>query len=187
MRQAYWITLLATVVLSSFAGATQNDGKVWWPQFRGRNSSGLSEGNPPVNFDPNQNILWKTAVGPRLSSPIIWEGRIFLTEFDRAKKQLSTLCIDRRTGEILWRRTVAPEHIEEVHEINSPAGATPPSDSIRVSVELIKWAKFRLSLIFKLGKTYSTRQLYPSDSHSRQRYASISSAFIQARPCNPSI
>src|SRR5215831_3173675 len=96
MTRASLIILLVTVILSTFAGATQNSGKAWWPQFRGPNSSGLGEGKPPVHFGPDQNVLWKTAVGAGLSSPIVWEGRIFLTEFDRTKKQLATLCIDRR-------------------------------------------------------------------------------------------
>src|SRR5215467_5755015 len=134
MIRASWITHLATIILSGLAGSAQNSGKVWWPQFRGPNSSGLGEGKPPVNFGPDQNVLWKTAVGPGLSSPIIWEGRIFLTEFDRANKQLATLCIDRRTGKILWRHTVAPGQIEKVHEISSPAGATPATDGERVYV-----------------------------------------------------
>jgi outer membrane protein assembly factor BamB len=134
MKRVSWITLLATVVLSSVAVVAQQGGKVWWPQFRGPNSSGLGEGKPPVNFGPDQNVLWKTAIGPGLSSPIISGGRIFLTEFDREHKQLSTLCIDRRTGKILWRRTVAPEQIEEVHAISSPAGATPVTDGERVYV-----------------------------------------------------
>ena len=93
MKRVSWITLLANVVLLSFTftGVAQQGGKVWWPQFRGPNSSGLGEGKPPVNFGPDQNVLWKTAVGPGLSSPIIWGGRIFLTEFDRENKRLSTL------------------------------------------------------------------------------------------------
>jgi len=134
MKRVSLITLLATAVLSSVAVGAQQSGKVWWPQFRGPNSSGLGEGKPPVNFGPDQNVLWKTAVGPGLSSPIIWGERIFLTEFDRENKRLSTLCIDRRTGKILWRRTVAPEKIEEVHAISSPAGATPVTDGERVYV-----------------------------------------------------
>src|SRR5215471_18324966 len=134
MTGASLIPLLATVLLSSFAGATPNAGKVWWPQFRGPNSSGLGEGRPPVRFGPDQNVLWKTALGPGLSSPIIWEGRIFLTEFDRASRQLATLCIDRRTGKILWRRTVAATEIEKVHEISNPAAPTPATDGERVYV-----------------------------------------------------
>ena len=128
------ITLLATVILSSLAGATENHGKVWWPQFRGPNSSGLGEGRPPVSFGPDQNVLWKTALGPGLSSPIIWEERIFLTEFDSANRQLATLCLDRLTGKILWRRSVAPGQIEKVHRISSPAAASPATDGERVYV-----------------------------------------------------
>jgi len=128
MTRASWITLLAAVVLSSFAGAAE------WPQFRGPNSSGIGDGKPPVEFGPSQNVLWKTAVGSGLSSPIIAKGRVFLTEFDRATKQLATLCIDQRTGKIRWRRTVAPAEIEKVHEISSPAAPTPATDGERVYV-----------------------------------------------------
>jgi outer membrane protein assembly factor BamB len=69
-----------------------------------------------------------------LSSPIIWAERIFLTEFDRPSQNLATECIDRRTGNILWRRSVAVEQIEEVHQLSSPAGPTPATDGERVYV-----------------------------------------------------
>jgi outer membrane protein assembly factor BamB len=128
MTPSSWIVVVATVVLSSFAGAAE------WPQFRGPNSSGIGNGKPPVEFGPDQSVLWKTAVGSGLSSPIIAKGRVFLTEFDRATKQLATLCIDQRTGKILWRRTVAPAEIEKVHEIGSPAAPTPATDGERVYV-----------------------------------------------------
>ena len=125
--------MLAAVALSG-SGDAQKKGQVWWPQFRGPNASGLGEGKPPVHFGRGQNVLWKTPVGAGLSSPIVWDQRIFLTEFDPANKQLSTVCIDRRTGKILWRRSVAPEQIEKVHELSSPAGATPATDGERVYV-----------------------------------------------------
>ena len=61
-----------------------------WPQFRGPNCSGhAAEGqNPPVEFGPEQNLLWKTPVPSGHSSPCIWGDRIFLTGFDKDKKQL---------------------------------------------------------------------------------------------------
>src|SRR5437867_2898469 len=133
MIRTSWITLLATVVLSSLAGAAEN-GKVWWPQFRGPNSSGVGEGRPPVHFGLDQKVLWKAAVGSGLSSPSVWVGRIFLTEFDRTNKHLATVCIDRRSGKILWRRTVAAEEIEKIHQLSSPAAATPATDGERVYV-----------------------------------------------------
>ena len=128
MTRTFWITLLAAVVLSSFAGAPESGGKVWWPQFRGQNSSGVGEGRPPVQFSPNQRVLWKAAVKSGLSSPIVWKGRIFLTEFDPTNKHLATVGIDRSTGKTLWRRTIAVEEIEKVHELSSPAAATPATD-----------------------------------------------------------
>jgi outer membrane protein assembly factor BamB len=131
MTRSRWIILAAALALSSFAG---NRGKVWWPQFRGPDSSGLGEGSPPVHFGPGQKVLWKTAVGSGISSPSVWGGRIFLTEFDRANKQLATICIDRRTGKILWRRVVSPAQIEKVHELSNPAAPTPATDGERVYV-----------------------------------------------------
>src|SRR5215204_1427848 len=134
MTRASRLTLLSIVLLSSFAGAADDRGKAWWPQFRGPNSSGVGGGKPPVQFGPDQRVLWKAAVGSGLSSPTIWGGRIFLTEFDPTNKQLATVCIDRRTGKILWRRTVAAGEIEKVHDLSSPAGATPVTDGERVYV-----------------------------------------------------
>lgn len=119
---------LAVVLACHTAGAAD------WPQFRGPNASGIGDGQPPVEFGPSQNLLWKTPVGSGLSSPVISKGRVFLTDFDRATKQLSTLCIDQRTGKILWRQTVAPAEIEKVHQIGSPAAPTPVTDGERVYV-----------------------------------------------------
>jgi outer membrane protein assembly factor BamB len=134
MTQTFWITFLATVVLSSSAQVAENGRKAWWPQFRGPSSSGIGEGRPPVQFGPNQKIIWKAAVGSGLSSPSVWKGRIFLTEFDRINKHLATVCIDRGTGKILWRRTVAVGEFEKVHELSSPAAATPATDGERVYI-----------------------------------------------------
>src|SRR5688572_3638311 len=134
MNRTCWIVLLATVISSSLAGAAENGRNRWWPQFRGPSSSGVGEGRPPVHLGPNQKILWKTAVGSGLSSPSVWEGRIFLTEFDRTSKQLATLCLDRRTGKILWRRTVAAGEIEKVHELSSHAASTHDTDGEQVYV-----------------------------------------------------
>jgi outer membrane protein assembly factor BamB len=127
MTRVAWI-VIAILALSSSAGAAD------WPQFRGPSSSGIGDGKPPVEFGPSQNVLWKTAVGSGLSSPIVAKGRIFLTDFDRATKQLATLCIDQRTGKILWRREVTPAELEKVHEIGSPAAPTPATDGERVYV-----------------------------------------------------
>src|SRR5437899_4536658 len=134
MKRATWIILLVIVVLSSSPRAAENGADVWWPQFRGPNSSGLGGGKPPVHFGPGQNVLWKTAMESGQSSPIVWGERVFLTEFDQTSQNLATLCIDRRTDKILWRRAVATIEIVTVYELISPAASTPATDGQRVYV-----------------------------------------------------
>jgi outer membrane protein assembly factor BamB len=66
------------------------------------------------------------------SSPVLWGDRIFLTSFDLAAKKLELICVDAKTGAILWRRAAPPTEIEETHVVSNPATATPVLDSERV-------------------------------------------------------
>ena len=53
-----------------------------WPQFRGPNGSGVADGQmPPLHFAPATNQLWKTPLPSGVSSPCVWDDRIFLTGF----------------------------------------------------------------------------------------------------------
>lgn len=102
-----------------------------WPQFRGPNGLGVAEGpEPPVQFGPQSNVLWKTPLPAGHSSPCIWGNRIFLTGFDG--KKLETLCLDRETGAVLWRVTAPAEKIEPAHRIANPAASTCATDGERV-------------------------------------------------------
>ncbi len=99
-----------------------------WPQFRGQNASGVSgDTNLPLEFGPEKNVVWKTALPPGNSSPAIAGARIFLTAFENEK--LLTISLDRATGRILWRRE-APRPRKQVIErpANSPVSATPATD-----------------------------------------------------------
>jgi outer membrane protein assembly factor BamB len=128
------IIFLVVVALSSSSQGAEIAADLRWPQFRGPNASGIGTGKPPVYFGPGQNVKWKAAVGSGLSSPVIWADHVFLTQFDQASQKLATLCIERGTGKILWRRAVAVEKIEKVHQISSPTAATPATDGERVYV-----------------------------------------------------
>ena len=102
-----------------------------WPQFRGPNTSGVSdEGRPPIHFGPDTNLLWKTAIPGGLSAPVVWGERVFLTALEN--KQLITVAYDSRSGRELWRRIAPTETIEPCHEFSSPAASTPCTDGQRV-------------------------------------------------------
>jgi outer membrane protein assembly factor BamB len=117
-----------------------------WPQFRGSEARGLAVANLPGEISPTQNVLWKTAVPPGHSSPIVWGDRIFLTAAEGATRsqvapgrvtdsgQLLTLSLDRRTGRILWRREAPRPRVEVYQPTNSPASSTPVTDGRLVYV-----------------------------------------------------
>ena len=125
-----WALLLGTTL--SFAGRAAEAN---WPQFRGPGGLGIgaADAHPPVSFGPGTNVAWQVAMPSGNSSPIVWGRRIFLTGF--ADGKLLTLALDRDSGRELWRREVAPEKVEEVHQsYGSPASATPVTDGERVYV-----------------------------------------------------
>src|SRR5262245_66347554 len=98
-----------------------------WPQFRGANSSGVSDtANLPQEFGPSQNVIWKTALPPGHSSPVLTADRIFVTAFDPQKLYVITL--DRASGKILWRREVPRPRHQELHKNNSPASPSVVTD-----------------------------------------------------------
>ena len=113
-----------------------------WPQFRGPGGLAAApeaagtRAKYPVDFGLSSGVLWKTPLPAGNSSPAVWGDRIFLTAFDKSQKLLETLCLDRRTGKILWRR--APPAVGTIetslHPANGPATPTPVCDRDRVYV-----------------------------------------------------
>jgi outer membrane protein assembly factor BamB len=123
----FTVLVLGTLVLMLVRGVASD-----WPQFRGPGGLGIAADAtvPPVEFGPENNVVWKTPLASGHSSPVLWGERIFFTTFDAGK--LAAVCLDRRTGSILWSREVPAEKLEQVHRISSPAAATPCTDGTRV-------------------------------------------------------
>jgi outer membrane protein assembly factor BamB len=122
LRALLWLT-----VLSCRLNAEE------WPQFRGLDGAGTSNStNLPVRFSPRENVLWETAVLPGHSSPVLSGHRIFLTGFEDRK--LLTLCLDRASGKIIWRKEAPRDRFESYQPTNSPASPTAVTDGERVYV-----------------------------------------------------
>src|SRR5262245_7785509 len=76
------ILALFTLTFSGLSSTASND----WSQFRGPNASGVSnETGLPVNFGPDQNVVWKTLLPPGHSSPVLTNDRIFVTAHEANK------------------------------------------------------------------------------------------------------
>lgn len=86
-----------------------------WPQFRGPTGDGVTtETNLPLNWSEKENLVWRTELpGPGSSSPIVSGERVFLTSYsgygvdikapgDMSNLTRHALCLDKRSGKILW-------------------------------------------------------------------------------------
>ena len=104
-----------------------------WSQFRGPNGTGVSETkNLPTEFGPNKNVVWKAALPPGHSSPVLTRDRIFVTAHD--KDTLLVISLDRETGKELWRRPVPRAVTGRLQNVNGPASPSPVTDGTNVYV-----------------------------------------------------
>lgn len=71
-------TLLAALIGAWITSAAAED----WSQFRGPNGTGVSATTGlPTEFGPGKNMIWKTALPPGHSSPVLMANRIFVTAY----------------------------------------------------------------------------------------------------------
>lgn len=121
---------LYLIVLTLLVGAASADD---WLGFRGPNGSGVSEtAGVPAKFGPADNVAWKAPVPFGRSSPIVAGNRIFLTAAEG--ENLITLCLDRKTGQIIWRSEVKRARHTPIFKGNDAASPTPVSDGTNVYV-----------------------------------------------------
>jgi len=112
-----------------------------WPQFRGPNGSGVSATTGlPEEFGPNKNVIWKTALPPGHSSPVLTKNRIFVTAHSEVNKKgkenykLLVICLDRQTGKLLWQREVPRSRLGRLQNVNGAASPSPVTDGSNVYV-----------------------------------------------------
>ena len=109
-----------------------------WYRFRGPLGAGVApETQAPQtwNGETGEAVKWKTPVPlPGLSSPIVWNQRVFLTGADRNER--AVFCFDADTGEMLWRgavnSTTPNAHPVKVDSSTGFAAPTPVTDGRRV-------------------------------------------------------
>src|SRR6266545_7764330 len=127
-------TTLALLILSlAWTSASADE----WTQFRGPNGSGVSASTGlPEEFGPNKNVIWKTALPPGHSSPVLTRNRIFITAHTKEKEnyKLLVICLDRQTGKLLWQREVPRSQTGRLQNVNGPASPSPVTDGSNIYV-----------------------------------------------------
>jgi outer membrane protein assembly factor BamB len=120
---------LAVLILSARSHAAD------WPFFRGPDRDGKSaETKVPLEWSKDKNVKWRTKLpGPGNSSPIIVNGKVFVTcAEDKKGIGRSLYCFDRTTGKQLWVKTVTWDQADISHPTNPYCAASPASDGQRV-------------------------------------------------------
>ena len=131
-----------------------------WHQWRGPEADGVSRtARPPIEWSEDNNVRWKVAIdGQGNASPVVWGEKVFVLtaintgriDPDRPKPEdqpkrvfgithpntfykFDVLCLDRDTGDVLWRRT-ATELVphEGTHHDADFASASPTTDGGRL-------------------------------------------------------
>lgn len=136
MRHTSTLAVFVATALSAATGRAAD-----WPQFRGPTGDGLYIGPPiPIEWGPEKNVVWKTPIpGRGWSSPIVWQGRVYLTTaVEQGKRHsLDALAVDCQSGKIVWQREVFVEDASKAptpHAKNSHASPTPVTDGRRLYV-----------------------------------------------------
>lgn len=103
-----------------------------WPEFRGPTGEGHSAAdNLPLEWGKDKNKVWQQDIpGLGWSSPVVVQGRVYLTTAVPVKGDFSleALCLDAKTGAILWEKEVFRENgktAPAIHSKNSHASPTP--------------------------------------------------------------
>jgi outer membrane protein assembly factor BamB len=105
-----------------------------WPGMRGPDGSGVAaEKNLPLRWSTNENVRWRVPLPERgNSTPVVWGGRVFITQAITVGNRRTVMCFDRRTGKLLWQSGVTCTEKEPTHDDNPPCTPSPVTDGRRV-------------------------------------------------------
>ena len=126
--------LLAALSLALGAGVIVH---AQWPQHRGPNGNGIADSrNLPLTWSETSNVRWKIPLhGRAWSSPVILDGRIWVTTATPDGKALSVIAVDQDTGRTLHDlKLFDVAEPQYAHPFNSYASPSPVLEPGRVYV-----------------------------------------------------
>jgi outer membrane protein assembly factor BamB len=125
-----------TILLASFS-ATIHGADRSWPQFRGPSGQGISLAEKlPISWSESEGVRWKTPVhGRGWSSPVVADGKVWLSTATEDGRLLSAICVSAESGEILHDKVLFKvSEPQFAHKFNSYASPTPVIAGKRVVV-----------------------------------------------------
>lgn len=129
-KSCRWPHVLFIAVGLSLAATARADEN--WYQFRGPGGQGMSDSTGlPVTWSETENITWKVPLpGRGWSSPVVWDGQIWMTAATDDGHSLHALCVDPASGHLLHDVDVfkvdKPPHLNAKNSYASPTPVIEP-------------------------------------------------------------
>lgn len=140
-----------------------------WPAWRGPTRDGLAAPgqSPLIQWSETEHVLWKAPLpGRGHSSPTVVGERIYLATADPVKKSQSVLCLDRKSGKLLWQSEVHAANAESgKHANSSAASATVACDGERLFINFLNAGAVHTSALDLTGKVLWQRKVCDFVAH----------------------
>ena len=116
--------------------AADRGGAARWPGFRGGRAGNVSRAARLPLAWSDRDVAWRvTTPGFGQSSPVIWDGAVFVTALEgKMKETLFVVALDLEDGAERWRRTFAAAEPLEWSDYVSKGAPTPAVDGDRLYV-----------------------------------------------------
>lgn len=77
-----------------------------WTQFRGAEYDNIVKDKTPLadNFGESPKIIWDVELGEGHAAPVIYNGKVYILDYDEIKKADALRCFSLETGAELWKR-----------------------------------------------------------------------------------
>lgn len=102
-----------------------------WTTFQGPTPASANVAAAPTTWSPVEGIAWKVDItGYGQSSPVTWDGRIYVTSISGPKKEQCHVSAFRlESGEALWKHSFESATLTENSNYVSKAAPTPAVDA----------------------------------------------------------
>jgi len=130
-----------------------------WPDYRGPSRDGHAPPSAvPLRWSEKDNVRWKTPIsGIAWSSPVVWDGQVWVTTASVKGHELGVVAVDASTGKKLHERVLIKNKKPEAkHDLNSYASPTAAIEEGRVYVHFGAYGT--LCLDTKTAKTLWERR-----------------------------
>lgn len=89
-------------------GSSTSNFKATWTHFRGADYDNVSKNSIQLknNWTGNQpEILWSVGLGEGHAGPAVYEGKVYVMDYDESKREDALRCFSLDDGTELWRRS----------------------------------------------------------------------------------